>query len=489
MKTLLIVEDEKLIRQGIKTMVMRSGVPIEVIMECNNGEAALEILKQQKVDVMLTDIRMPKMDGIELVKRVQDLEPDHKPMVVAVSGFDDFSYAVEMLRNGVREYLLKPVERDKINSVLKKINDELENKANEYADEKKFGKQQLKYLLTNRIVTTDEMDMLKQKYAQSFFKGDYVVCCMELGAYEDKTIGTIALKDVDDGIVCVVETDSLEEFKANELMSQTAGFSGVHRGLENLKEAYEEAKNARCRAFCRGESVEYGNESKRIHRDILEQAIKLLDESECTGRLQLIGTAKTEEMIAAWEKLFGEVAKGRIEPDRFFGKQQEFLTSAMDLYQSVITDEDRKQCDNLGKFLAFAGLEQYGENFMNWVMTLHERVNSLNSTNSNTQKIKQAIEYIEENYNSDLNMAVVSNYISMNYSLFSYTFKQYTGTNFVNYLKDIRMREAKKLLTGTDMKIVEISQQVGYDNEKHFMKIFKSECGVSPSEYRKNTTR
>ena len=83
-------------------------------------------------------------------------------------------------------------------------------------------------------------------------------------------------------------------------------------------------------------------------------------------------------------------------------------------------------------------------------------------------------------------MAVVSNYISMNYSLFSYSFKQYTGSNFVNYLKTIRMEEAKKLLAETDMRVIEISQEVGYDNEKHFMKIFKSAYGVSPSEYRKN---
>jgi len=96
------------------------------------------------------------------------------------------------------------------------------------------------------------------------------------------------------------------------------------------------------------------------------------------------------------------------------------------------------------------------------------------------------LDYIEENYAKDLNMAVVSNYISMNYSLFSYSFKQYTGSNFVNYLKEIRMREAKKLLTETDMKIIEISQAVGYDNEKHFMKIFKATCGVSPTEYRHN---
>lgn len=109
MKTVLIVEDEKMIRQGIRTMIQRSDVPVEVIMECANGEMALDILRSQKVDVMFTDIRMPKMTGVELVQRMQELS--EKPLIVAVSGYADFSYAVEMLRLGAREYLLKPVER------------------------------------------------------------------------------------------------------------------------------------------------------------------------------------------------------------------------------------------------------------------------------------------------------------------------------------------------------------------------------------------
>ena len=131
-------------------------------------------------------------------------------------------------------------------------------------------------------------------------------------------------------------------------------------------------------------------------------------------------------------------------------------------------------------------LDIYEEKLMDTVVYIHEKIHSQFDMNKNSQKMKMAVDYIEENYASDLNMAVVSNYISMNYSLFSYSFKQYTGSNFVNFLKDIRMKKAKELLAETDMKIIEISQQVGYDNEKHFMKLFKATCGVSPSEYRKN---
>ena len=84
MKSVLVVEDEKMIRRGICTMVQRSGVPVEMIMECQNGELAWEILRSKEVDVMFTDIRMPKMDGIELVQLAKTLEKP--PLIVAISG-------------------------------------------------------------------------------------------------------------------------------------------------------------------------------------------------------------------------------------------------------------------------------------------------------------------------------------------------------------------------------------------------------------------
>ena len=83
-------------------------------------------------------------------------------------------------------------------------------------------------------------------------------------------------------------------------------------------------------------------------------------------------------------------------------------------------------------------------------------------------------------------MTFISNYVSMNYTIFSIDFKEYTGKNFVNYLKEVRLKEAKRLLDETDMKINEISEAVGYDNDKHFMKTFKGVFSVTPTEYRKN---
>lgn len=103
MNTLLVVEDEKLIRQGIVAMIRRSSVPVKEILECRNGEEALEILRKQRVDVMFTDIRMPKMDGLTLVNKIEELS--QKPVVIVLSGYDEFSYAVEMMKHGVRDYI------------------------------------------------------------------------------------------------------------------------------------------------------------------------------------------------------------------------------------------------------------------------------------------------------------------------------------------------------------------------------------------------
>ncbi len=146
-------------------------------------------------------------------------------------------------------------------------------------------------------------------------------------------------------------------------------------------------------------------------------------------------------------------------------------------------DKELSRFDNIYRFTQ---IEELMEELTGWMIGFHERLDLEFDDFKNKSRMEEAISYIRGNYDKDLNMAVVSNHVSMNYSLFSYAFKQYTGKNFVNYLKEIRMGEARRLLAQTDLRVIEISQQVGYENEKHFMKTFKKECGVSPTEYRKN---
>lgn len=488
MKTVLIVEDEKLIRQGIRTMVQRSGVPVEVIMECNNGEAALAILKEQKVDVMFTDIRMPKMDGIQLVREIQKLA--EKPEIVAVSGYDDFTYAVELLRHGVREYILKPVEREKITAILQILEEEYEQKMKQNETDHRIGKNQIRYLLMNDNPDDEELQFLEDKYEDHFFTAGYQICVASKRFVMEERENTLYFDDLKEGNLCICTPDLAWIVQKNELWQDCAGISTMHKGLRELKSAYREAFEARKRAFYRVQNlVDSASVKSTVPEGIRKESLKQVSDQAWTQRVHLIGTGKTEELGNQWKVLFAELKRERIFPEEFEAGMDQFLNELEKIYRNLVDEDTQHKIDECRNIYQYCSIDEYQDEIMELIFDLHARINAQPDDNGTQQKIHMAEEYMKENYNTDLNMAVVSNYISMNYSLFSYEFKQCTGKNFVNYLKELRIAEAKRLLADTDEKVVDISQMVGYDNEKHFMKIFKSICGVSPSEYRKNMRR
>ena len=484
MKTVLIVEDEKMIRQGIRVMIQRCGVPVENIVECSNGEMALEMLQEQHVDVMFTDIRMPKMDGIQLVAEVQKMSD--KPEIVAISGYDDFSYAVEMLRNGVREYILKPVERQKITSIMQKLEEEIVSRQKIRQAEQVIGKSQLRHLLLDENPKPEEIESLSQKFGETFFPQGYRICVVGGSFALEDTPELIWLQDVLDQNVCILAPEEMEELLSNTLWQEYAGISEISHGIAQVRSAYEEALQCRKQAFYQ-EKHQIGTINPPHVADAIRQsAYKQLEETAWMQKLHLIGTNKTEELTTLWKNLFTEVRRGHIKPDAFADGMIQFLSDVEKIYHNLVDDDVQEKINRRRKIYQFSGVEAYEEAVMELVLGMHEKIRAQGDDHGVGQKMQQAIAYIQENYNKDLNMAVVSNYISMNYSVFSFEFKNYAGVNFVTYLKELRMKEAKKLLEETDKKIIEISQMVGYENEKHFMKLFKSICGVSPSEYRKN---
>ena len=266
MKTVLIVEDEKLIRQGLRKMIQRSGVPVEVIMECNNGETALEILKEQSIDVMFTDIRMPKMDGIELVERMQECE--HIPLTVAISGYDDFNYAVAMMHNGVREYLLKPIEREKICDILARLNQEIEEGREQEKTRQKLGQQQIRHLMLLAEMPEEELTMLETQYDQHFILDlsgkPYVVCCRNRKKEEESCPkDCLFLGDVEENDLFLIEAEALSDRPGEyPFLQEYTGISRPHQGIRELREAYLEAREMRRCAFCTNRSqMRYGQDA------------------------------------------------------------------------------------------------------------------------------------------------------------------------------------------------------------------------------------
>ncbi len=481
MKTIMIVEDEKLIRQGLQVMIKRSGVPVEKIVECSNGIKALEVLEKEPVDVMFTDIRMPKMDGIELVKRIQELP--QKPIIVAVSGFDDFNYAVEMLRSGVREYLLKPVERAKVRDILTALDEELSAKEQKAESEYRIGIKQLEHLLMNPM-EEEERTLLSEKYEDSFFPNGYRVFIGGKSFVVEPSEEDLFIDDMLDSNIAVVSPDANTVEEENQ--KDCLGISIVHQSLEELHRAYLEAVEARKRAFFSGVNVAYDVEERRVPETLRADGEKAISEESWTRRIHLVGTDRDDEMDMMWHSFFHSAENGYITPLEFEDGIAVFLDGAEKIYRNFVKDSVANDLKSCRIIYNKTNVEEYKEDLYAAIKGLQQVVRS-ETSGGNQQKIKKAVEYIQEHYQEDLNMAVVSNYVSMNYSLFSYELKQYTGSTFVKLLKEIRMEEAKKLLAETDLKIVEIAQKVGYENDKYFMKTFRSVCGVSPSEYRRIT--
>ncbi len=483
MNTVLIVEDEKMIRQGIKSMIQRSGVPVQTIIECSNGQMALDVLASQQVDVMFTDIRMPKMDGITLVQEMQKFS-EH-PLTVVISGYDDFSYAVEMLRMGVKEYILKPIDREQIMTIMHRMEEELGHIKAQQDTLRQAGYQQLRFLCTSQQVSSEDEKLIDQYYQDSFLQGEYEVCCCSYdGEEEEQGNSYLYLQNVGGYDLFLISYENKEFLLRNELRNCCVGFSEPVRGIPSLKKAYEQAVLCRHEAFAK--AIKVVDHTQGQNREGKEP-VKMSEEENrrLESAVHILGTERVEEAVELIQDYGRQVQDGMMEPDAFAQRMHLLLERIAGNYENALKVR-KESILELQNIYRYQNITEYVNTLTDWMRRFHDLISEEFDDYKNKQKIQQAVSYIYENYNKDLNMAVVSNYISMNYSLFSYAFKQYTGTNFVNFLKDLRMQEAKRLLETTDMRVNEISQAVGYENEKHFMKIFKAVLGVSPTEYRKS---
>lgn len=470
MKNVLVVEDGKIIRQGICTMVGRCGVPIEQIMECKNGLEALEIIREHPIDVLITDIRMPEMDGITLVKELQKYL--YIPKIVVISGYDDFSFAVDLLRCGAREYLLKPVKREEIKAIMEKLEDEIQQENVEEKNKKAAYYGQLRAILSSDAMTLPEIE--ESEACISLKKDGYqVICTNDPGVHPCSKDKAFFFPDIEGCHVILLSSEITEGFIKNSLKGHSLGVSEPYQGLHDLRKAFLEARQRRVRAFCmqKEEAGTGGDYQVSFH--------------ELESFVQRIGTLRNNENEQFLNEIVSRVKLGDMEGNRFQEVVRQIVCRMKDFYGRILTDEGI-YIDNLTHMLSFENIDEYCEEILRIFSVINQKALSANDDYRNRIKVEQAIAYMKENFARNINMAMVSNHVSMNYTVFSIAFKEYTGENFVNYLRNIRMEEAKRLLSETDQKIGQISLMAGYDNGKHFMKTFKCVVGVTPSEYRKN---
>ncbi len=513
MRSLLLVDDESNIRRGVQAMIERQFPEQFLIHAAASGEDALRIVEQTAVDIVITDIRMPGMDGIELIQQLNRLT--RTPLIMILSGHDDFQYAKAAMKQDVKEYLLKPIVRQELAEALQRMEQECQRResiaikldlTDRYLEE--LRESQLAYIMMNSSIEPSELPEMLTMLRLEAFESSYYIAIIkrnqeseqrsdqhqfytqlkhqlrQLAAERDAKL--VEFMDKNGHLVALI-TDAdplraLYEGMDPHYSRYSIGLSDRMSNLGRLQEAYQQARKALKYAFLQAAPayIAYPVIDQRITQYVipLEQFDKLAN---------MLGTDREQEMKALLQEIFDierirsndiayleEIAKALNERvlDRAFHQYGEESVEILKIYRQV------------GSIFSMDNYYDYYRSVENLLQRLNEYVKNIKSVHIDHREMKKAIAYIHEHYDKDLNMAIVSNHVSLNYSYFSEMFKAYAGDNFVSYLRKIRIEAAKKLLDTTDAKIYQIGEQVGYPNAKHFNRAFREVSGISPAEYR-----
>lgn len=462
-------------------MAQCSPVEIGEILDCRNGEEALALLRTTEVDVMFTDVRMPNMDGITLVQRMQALP--HPPLTVIISGYDDFSYAVEALRCGAKEYLLKPVERDDISRILQQL-EELLKKPQDVRPKQggnEMDYQPLKYFLINPNATPDEREAANVLFGTLLEGEPYVVAASKERintCQEERHL--VCLENVDDTVNLYLARQSSWQLLPESCFTHGHwGVSCPETEFSKFPDACRQAVECWSRAFLTGAGLLCADKLPAAGSPALPQ--------ETVERIaQLTGAEKLNQALELLDEFFRRAESGAVSSLSFEESVARLLHEIEILYRDKLSDTAERMHPLYHPF-SYPSVREYRAALWDFLEEAAKKILQQHSISRKNGKMEEAIAYIRKNYQKDLNMAMVSNHISVSYSFFSQAFKEYTGTNFIHYLKEIRISRAKELLVTTELHIAEIGLRVGFENEKHFMKVFRSMVGVSPTEYRRNT--
>ena len=490
MFSVLIADDEWIEREGIRLLLEESPYDFEVFM-AENGEEATEILRKNRIDILFTDIKMPFMNGLELLAAANQSRRGLK--MVVFSAFADFSYAKQAMENRASHYLLKPVDPEEFQSVVKRLVETLEQEWEE--------KRKIRYRSgRNRVDMTGWLQgegEIPEEIRNWLKNGGS--CWMQLFSMEEEEEGTIAafyekIQDysmrilftltVSDGICLLISRRGEEQEKmAEELiawckMKQACVIlSREIRGEDDFAAAYEKMQEMlRFHFFTEGNQIYRVEESGAgsVHSEqVMRQIIKEID----NGIEQENDVWVAENLLLLYEEFKGKVGDSQI--------YVKYLYS-----------------DIMGKFLLKKGLPKddfegylerlFAENNLTGIHQLMLEIIRRFSTECGTEArgveqrrvIRSVIEIVGKRYAEELTLPGIANEVHLSPSYLSYLFKRETGNSLVKYITSVRLKEAKRLLRESGMKISEIARKTGYQNYSYFNISFKNHFCMSPVQYR-----
>ena len=505
---ILIVEDELYIRKAIVKQINEHFNTIHEVIEAKNGIKALDVINEQSVDIVLTDIKMPKMNGIDLIKIISK---EHANIKTAVfSGYADFHYAKGALESGAHRFLLKPVVAEELYNTINLLSEEIEkeesNKIKNLYQTKKnkelenkikiiefyqmlIGKKAFDEKLFKLVVNDDEMIFVaiikvnSKDYDIEFNKIynikkgiNHIYFLSE--SIENNIIMFITIsKDVYYDNINLYYLNIISNRDFNNIKS-LFGISNMHND-KNINKAYEEALVAVNNRFSltNKKYIFYKNLNFNTDNNFIwinEKQTKMILENLLSNKKELVKGL----INSIFDSSLSNISHDNI--TELYRKIITIINDAIMINLNEKSNSDYLNIPNIESFFDINELKQFINNYTNIVF-------DNNLVNDNKVNVIDDIKrYIKENYDKDISLNYLANnryYLHPKY--LSNIFKKSTGMTFSSYLTQIRMKKALYLLETTYMSISDVSAYSGYNNLSYFIKKFKSYYNITPKEVRK----
>ncbi|SFB45287.1 two-component system, response regulator YesN [Cohnella sp. OV330] len=523
----IIVEDEMLVRIGLKNSIEWAKLGMEVIADFSNGQAAWDFYEQVRPDLILTDIRMPNMDGMELISRIR--ENDGQTKIIILTAYEEFDWVHKAIRFGVTDYILKfKMSIDEMEKVLQKVQAELKTKSfrspsepqhdqlnainlkeNAMKDYLSYGRysdaefaaitKELRFRLQPErlllcVMAIDNFKQMESKFKDShgnLIRFSILNMMSELLAgynrgeviYErdEKYILTFSFQDVvSESNIYQQLQDILSHIssviKTYLNASVTFGISSINNGYSALKPMYAECLRMLDLRFVLG-NVSY------IRSDVMG-----------AERISKNVAMKLDKTIREWEpfndRYFKEIEAGIQSLGQLERISKQDIQVMMIRWIHWPTVNLNSYADDIsGMALDYAGRIHQSltldENIAIFTRYLHEVQHFHEKKRAISKEIAEAIKYIQAHYDQDLSLQQLADQVKMNPSYLSRLFKKHLQTSFIEYLNAYRIDMAKNLLMNTHLKSYEIAAKTGYKDDSYFSRIFKRVTGMRPHEFRK----
>lgn len=513
MRNVFLVDDDVFVRKGIQTLVKWEEFGFQVCGEADNGEDALEQILEIQPDLVLTDIRMPVLDGLTLIERVIE-QMDNPPSFIVISGYNDFKYAQKALRFGVQDFLLKPVDQEELYETLDRVAKNITFKHESIGNIQKI---EAVSIVRNYLTDEPELDLVSEAEHPIMDANEYTFLKVEVNGFdldyphieaeienqleEYHSVEKIVFYEDGIGYYCVVLTDhfldsnklTLEKF-INQFQKQLAMRIQlpikIYEGktvatLDELNESYRFARNSiQYKYLLSNVDVIRPSMVKDMQvyyidldQEVYDRMIEYMEEND----LEMLEKQVQTMLSLGVEKQFAK--------DAFKTVVNRFNHEVLTLLKEV--DGYESKLEHFNTMLEWdrypITLKQLEEI---WFRFLSECSNILIELNQNHVKgtIYQIKKYIHSHFHQQITMKSIANKFYINPVYMGQLFKKTYGIYFKDYVLQVRIQEAKRLLRQTDMRIYEVAEKVGFNNPDYFVTQFEKIVGKTPSQYRKQLT-